>query len=67
MHFLIYTDKASETRWRLVGDNGETMGDSGEGYEEERDCEEAVLTILSTARTGNIGVSREAPPEAPPD
>lgn len=61
MHFFIYTDKAGETRWRLVGDNGEPMGDSGEGYTEPADCEEAVRTILSAAQTGAIGITREAP------
>ncbi|MFB6141050.1 MAG: DUF1508 domain-containing protein [Halosimplex sp.] len=41
----IYEDNAGETRWRLVHDNGNVLGDSGEGYSSQRNAERAVERV----------------------
>jgi hypothetical protein len=35
---LLYRDTAGEWRWKAIAGNGKTVADSGEGYEEYRDC-----------------------------
>ena len=38
----VYEDNAGEYRWRLVHDNGNVLGDGGEGYASRRNAERAV-------------------------
>lgn len=43
-----FVDKAGEFRWRVVhNSNGETMGDSGEGYVNKSDRDHAVNLLWS--------------------
>ena len=62
MTFIVYPDSAGEYRWQLRASNGEPMGDSGEGYVSERDCMDAIETILNEAAAGRIGVTRGPAP-----
>lgn len=34
----VYKDSREEWRWRLIAHNGRRLGDSGEGYKDQRDC-----------------------------
>jgi uncharacterized protein YegP (UPF0339 family) len=43
--FEIYEDAGEEWRWRLRSRNGNTLGDSGEGYGSRRQAEEAVVRV----------------------
>ena len=40
----VYEDAAGEFRWRLVAENGEVLGDSGEGYVNRTDALHIVAT-----------------------
>jgi uncharacterized protein YegP (UPF0339 family) len=40
--FELYEDAGGEWRWRLVHRNGNTLADSGEGYTERREAENAI-------------------------
>lgn len=42
MKIEIYEDKAKEWRWRFIATNGNIMADSGEGYKNLMDCEQAI-------------------------
>lgn len=42
----IYQDKAGEWRWRILAGNGQTMADSGEGYDSKFNCERALRRLL---------------------
>ena len=41
-----YIDIASEWRWRIRAANGRIMADSGEGYRNEGDCNNAIRSIF---------------------
>lgn len=46
--FNFYQDKSLEWRWRLKDGNGAVIADSGEGYNDRKDCEKgaALFTTL---------------------
>lgn len=46
--FQFYEDSAKEWRWRLRDGNNKIVADSGEGYDEKKDCEKgaALFTTL---------------------
>jgi uncharacterized protein YegP (UPF0339 family) len=52
--FDIYQDKAQEHRWRLKAANGQTIGESGQGYKSKADCQSAVETIKAGAATAEV-------------
>lgn len=54
MHFFKYTDQAREWRWRLVGANGRTLADSGEGYQAEASCNHAISLIRGGAGAAEV-------------
>lgn len=45
----LYRDKAGDWRWRAKGDNGEIVGDSGEGYERQIDCVRELRKLFPNA------------------
>ena len=45
MKYIVYKDTSDEYRWRLKADNGETVGDSGEGYKNKNDILEIIGNI----------------------
>lgn len=54
MTYHVYKDAAGEWRWRLVATNKRTIADSGEGYDNKRDCLAAIELVKD---------SRDAPVE----
>lgn len=47
-HFLVYTDKAGEYRWRFVAANNRVIAESGEGYSSRFAVKRAITTFLDT-------------------
>lgn len=47
--YELYTDKSNEWRWRLLSENGNNIGNSGEGYKNFQDCFELVKKIKGNA------------------
>lgn len=54
MNFELYEDNAGEYRWRLRADNGEIVGDSGEGYASKSGARDAVDSIRSKAESADV-------------
>ena len=52
--FEVYEDKAGEWRWRLRANNGEIIGDSGEGYVYKHDCEHGIELVKTQGPTASI-------------
>lgn len=48
LEFETYTDSAGEHRFRLRAENGEIMGDSGEGYSTKDSLEDAIERVRSS-------------------
>jgi uncharacterized protein YegP (UPF0339 family) len=42
MYYEIYKDAQGHWRWRLWAANAKIIADSGEGYNDRRDCEHAI-------------------------
>jgi uncharacterized protein YegP (UPF0339 family) len=51
MKYCIYKDGNGEWRWRLKAANHKTIADSGEGYTNKKDCEDAIKLVKGTANT----------------
>jgi uncharacterized protein YegP (UPF0339 family) len=47
--FKVYVDTAGEYRWYLVSPNGKKLADSGEGYQDIRNCMHAIGIIKAHA------------------
>ncbi len=47
--FKLYKDKKGEFRWRLVHQNGRTIADSGEGYENKRGAINGIKSVKKNA------------------
>jgi uncharacterized protein len=45
MKYCTYEDAKGEWRWRLKAVNGKTIADSGEGYKNKSDCEDAIKLV----------------------
>jgi len=43
--YYYYKDTKGEWRWRLKGDNGRVLAESGEGYKHESDCLEDIRLV----------------------
>jgi uncharacterized protein YegP (UPF0339 family) len=54
--FVVYLDQKNQWRWRLMAGNHRTIADSGEGYQNQRDCETAVDLIRKDAPRAHIRV-----------
>jgi uncharacterized protein YegP (UPF0339 family) len=54
--FVIYVDQANQYRWRLFAGNNRIIGDSGEGYHHQADCESAIDLIKKNAPTAQVQV-----------
>ena len=52
--FEVYEDKAGESRWRLVHDNGNIIADGGEGYASKSGAEGAVDRIREYAPEAHV-------------
>jgi uncharacterized protein len=48
MRFQKYVDTLGYWRWRLVAANGRVIADSGEGYNNESDCDHGIDLVRST-------------------
>lgn len=67
MRFIIYTDKAGESRWRLVAKNGQTVADSGEGYHSPGNARRAIKSFqklvgkaaIEAVKPKKVGVADE--------
>lgn len=44
-YFEIYGDSNGEWRWRIKARNGQTLGDSGEGYATHSNVEDAIARL----------------------
>jgi uncharacterized protein YegP (UPF0339 family) len=49
MSYHIYQDAAKEWRWYLKAANNRRIADSGEGYQNKRDCEDAIALVKGSA------------------
>jgi uncharacterized protein len=49
MKYCTYKDAKGEWRWRLKSKNGNTIADSGEGYKNKKDCEDAIDLVKGSA------------------
>jgi amphi-Trp domain-containing protein len=47
--FELYEDAAEEWRWRLVHDNGNVIGDSGEGYSSKQKAKQGLRSVKKNA------------------
>lgn len=45
MKYCIYKDAKGEWRWYLRAANGNKLADSGEGYKNRKDCENAIESV----------------------
>lgn len=45
MKYCIYKDSKGEWRWYLRADNNKRIADSGEGYKNKSDCEDAIKLV----------------------
>lgn len=54
--FVVYTDQSNQWRWRLLAANNRIIGDSGEGYHNQSDCENMVEWIKKNAPTAQVQV-----------
>jgi uncharacterized protein YegP (UPF0339 family) len=43
--FVVYCDHAGEYRWHLLASNNRKIAHSGEGYQNETDCIEAINLV----------------------
>lgn len=56
--FLIYLDRGSEYRWTLYAANNRKIADSGEGYKNYADCEDAVKLVKALVPYAALKVNR---------
>lgn len=49
-HAVLYQDEAKEWRWRLVAENGQVVGTSGEGYVERTHAKKMLRQLFSPGR-----------------
>ena len=49
MTYNKYKDSSGEWRWSLQAANGEKIADSGEGYQNEADCDKAIALVKSSS------------------
>ena len=52
--FEVYEDNAGEYRWRLVHTNGNIIADSGEGYVDESEANDAVVRVREYAPEADV-------------
>lgn len=58
LRFDLYKDSRGAYRWKLKAANGQTIGDSGEGYKSRRACLEGIGLVQRGAASATI---REIP------
>jgi uncharacterized protein YegP (UPF0339 family) len=66
--FEIYKDERLEFRWRFKANNGEILAESAEGYNNQANCEHAIILVkqqVANARINNDLSPTEIPNEAP--
>jgi uncharacterized protein YegP (UPF0339 family) len=57
--FELYEDNAGEYRWRLVHENGNIMGDSGEGYASRTGAINGIQSVKRNAPNGEVALPGE--------
>jgi len=45
---VVYEDRAGDWRWKRVSDNGRTIADGSEGYENRSDCMDQARKVNKT-------------------
>jgi len=58
--FELYEDNAGEYRWRLVHENGQILGDSGEGYASRTGAINGIQSVKRNAPNGEVALPGEA-------
>jgi uncharacterized protein YegP (UPF0339 family) len=58
--FELYEDNAGEYRWRLRHENGNIMGDSGEGYASRTGAINGIQSVKRNAPNGEVALPGEA-------
>jgi len=53
MVFETYQDAQDLHRWRLIAGNGETIADSGQGYQTKEEMKSAMNLMRSNAKYAN--------------
>ena len=53
-NFEIYRDADNEFRWRFQANNGRIMAESGEGYNNQANCQHAILLIKQQMANATI-------------
>jgi len=53
MKFIVFRDSRDQSRWRLEADNCRIIADSGEGYNSEKHCMEAI-ELVQNSRDADI-------------
>ncbi len=48
---VVYEDKSGDWRWKRVADNGNTVADGSEGYENREDCVDQARQVNKTPYT----------------
>lgn len=56
MEFEIYRGAAREWRWRLRASNGKIVADSGEGYNNQADCEAGLILVAGTTAQTKVSI-----------
>ena len=54
--FVVRPDARGKWRWSFYGPSGNHLAVSGEGYEDERDCREAIDLLCLRAHSAAIRV-----------
>lgn len=52
--FVIYRDNAGEYRWHLLGSNNRKIADSGEGFQHQSDCLEAIKLLKKVTPKADV-------------
>jgi uncharacterized protein len=59
--FEIYKDEGLEFRWRFKANNGKILAESAEGYNNQANCEHAI--ILVKQQVGNARINSDFKPD----
>ena len=52
--FELFTDKADKWRWRLVHDNGQIIGDGGQGYSSKQKAKQGLQSVKTNVRGATV-------------
>jgi len=61
--FQLYQDRRGAHRWRLLHDNGNVLGDSGQGYATRQKARQGLQSVKANAPEAEVEVLASAPAE----